>query len=42
MEWLRKFKGYVGDNNAIHCFYMLLNGPAADWFSSLAEESKDT
>ena len=47
MKWLRKFKGYVGatkaqDTNAIHCFYMLLNGPADDWFSSLADDNKDT
>ena len=42
MQWLRKFKGYVGATNmedgpASHSFYMMLEGSADNWFCSLAD-----
>ena len=45
MRWLRKFKAYsaalgVKDDKALNIFYMLMEGPAEDWFDSLKEDEK--
>ena len=46
MKWLRKFEAYIGASGlenatAIHTLYMLLDGPAEDWYSSLPDEKMD-
>ena len=47
MQWLRKFKGYVGvtnieDGPTSHSFYMMFEGSADNSFCSLADNQKDT